>query len=394
MIRLRSAPRRLAARLFALFAATWLAACDGVPLPGLPSGGGASIDASRPVKVALLVPGGSANEGDNLLARNLENAARLAVADLAGAQIDLSVYNTAGNPAQAAAMAQQAAADGAKVILGPLHREAAVAASTSVAGQGLSVLSFSNTSSIAGGNLFLLGQLYETTARRLVGYAARQGITRYYIVTAEGPAGALGQRAIASAVAASGAQVVGSHAYPLSQQDIMNATTVIAAQARAAGAQAVITTAQPGAELAILGTILPEQGIRPPEVRYIGLTRWNAAPEMLQVPGLEGGYFAMPDMGRQSGFEARFTAAYGSAPHPLAGLAYDGIAAIGALVATGRPDALSPASLTRRSGFQGTSGIFRFLRNGLNERGLAIATIEGGAVRILEAAPGSFNGIN
>lgn len=394
MFGLRLCPHQIAARLFALFALFWLAACDGLPTPATIGGGSApSIDPSRPVKVALLVPGGSQDQGDNVVAENLANAARLAVGDLSGVQIDLQVYNTAGNSAQAAAMAKQAAADGAKIILGPLHRQAAVAASTSVAGDGLSVLSFSNTSSIAGGNLFLLGQLYETTARRLVGYAARQGITRYYIVTAEGPAGNLGRQAITNAAAASGAQIVGSKSYPLSQQDIMNATATIAAEARAAGAQAIITTAQPGAELAILATLLPEQGLTPPQTRYIGLTRWDA-PELTQLPGLQGGYFALPDTARQGSFDARYSAAYGGAAHPLAGLAYDGIAAIGALIATGREDALSPDSLTRRAGFQGTSGIFRLLRNGMNERGLAVATIEDGQVRILEAAPSSFGAVN
>lgn len=386
-----SAMRNLVARFFALSAMLWLAACDG--LPAIPGGASApAVDASRPVKVALLVPGGSGNAGDNLLAANLANAARMAVADLSAVQIDLQVYNTAGSAPQAASMARQAVADGAKIIVGPLHREAAVAASTAVARDGVNVLSFSNTSTIAGGNLFLLGQLYETSSRRLLGHATRQGITRFYVASAEGPGGDLARQAIASAAAAVGGQIVGSKSYPLSQADIMAATDAIVAEARAAGAQAIVTAAQPGAELAILGTLLPEKGLN---AQMIGLTRWNAAPEMLQVPGLNGGLFALPDTARQNAFNARYSAAYGNAPHPLAGLAYDGVAAVGALIATGRSNALSASSLTRASGFQGTSGIFRLLRNGLNERGLAVATVVNGQVQVLQPAPASFgNAIN
>lgn len=379
--------RNLIARICALFAVLWLAACEGGPM--LSTGRNApAIDPSKPVKVALLVPGGSASQGDQLLASNLANAARMAVADLAPIQIDLQVYNTAGSAPQAASVAQQAVQEGASIIIGPLHREAAVAASTAVAANGVNVLSFSNTSSIAGGNLFLLGQLYETTSRRLLGYATSQGITRFYVVSADGPAGNLGRVAIANAAASVGGQIVGSKSYALSQADIMAATDAIVAEARAAGAQAIVTTAQPGAELAILGTLLPEKGLN---AQMIGLTRWNAAPEMLQVPGLNGGLFAMPDTARQAAFKSRYEAAYGNAPHPLAGLAYDGIAAVGALVASGRRDALSGQSLTRSNGFQGTSGIFRLLRNGLNQRGLAVATVNNGQVQILQPAPANFS---
>jgi hypothetical protein len=74
----------------------------------------------------------------------------------------------------------------------------------------------------------------------------------------------------------------------------------------------------------------------------------------------------------------------------LAGLAYDGIAAIGALVASGNPNALTKQALTSPQGFQGTAGIFRLLPNGLNERGLAVATIRNNQVVILEQAPRSF----
>ena len=71
-------------------ALAFLVACN----TGLSSG--PRVNTSAPVPVALLVPGGSENAGDALLAQSLENAARLAMADLDGVTIDLRVYNTAG----------------------------------------------------------------------------------------------------------------------------------------------------------------------------------------------------------------------------------------------------------------------------------------------------------
>ena len=70
--------------------------------------------------------------------------------------------------------------------------------------------------------------------------------------------------------------------------------------------------------------------------------------------------------------------------------AYDGIAAIGALVKSGRPDALGRAALTQPSGFVGVNGIFRLRPDGSNERGLAVAEIRNGQAVVIDAAPRSF----
>ncbi|NQZ72808.1 MAG: ABC transporter substrate-binding protein, partial [Dinoroseobacter sp.] len=106
-----------------------LAACQAGPL----GGNGPSINTRAPVPVALLVPYGSGGAGEEGLARSLENAARLAIADLEGVTIELSVYPTAGDASQAAAAAVQAVNEGAKIILGPVFGDAANSAGVAVA---------------------------------------------------------------------------------------------------------------------------------------------------------------------------------------------------------------------------------------------------------------------
>ena len=73
-------PRLSFITFVSLAAIAFLGAC----VASVPSGSntGLRINASEPVEVALLVPGGSLAEADNFLATNLENAARLAIADL------------------------------------------------------------------------------------------------------------------------------------------------------------------------------------------------------------------------------------------------------------------------------------------------------------------------
>ncbi len=381
--------RKAAARIFALLSLIWLAACE--PIAGGGAGSsGPPVDPAAPVQVALLVPGASGDSADSFLAQNLENAARLAIADLKGVRIDLRVYNTGATQAQAADAATRAANDGAMIILGPLRSDATAAVGVAVAGRDINVLSFSNTPTIAGGNVFILGQTFDSTARRLVQYSVANGLGKIMVVHGDDTAGTFGRDAIAGAIRASGGTLAGIQSYPLTQAGIQAAAPGIAAAVNASGAQAIFLTAGVSADLPILATALPEAGIDPANVRYIGLTRWNAAPQALALPGLQGGLFALPDRATTASFEARYNARYGSTPHPLAGLAYDGIAAIGALVSSGRTNALGRAALTQSQGFQGTGGIFRLLSNGLNERGLAVAQIRNNQVVVLDPAPRSF----
>ncbi|EAQ06813.1 penicillin-binding protein activator [Yoonia vestfoldensis] len=374
-------------RLFAFLSLAWLAACDAPLQTG--TNLGPMVSSMRAVQVALLVPGGSGEGSNAFLAQNFENAARMAIADLNGPMIDLRVYNTASDATQAAVVARMAVDDGAQIILGPLFGEAANAVGVAVANSNVNVLAFSNNTSIAGGNVFILGQTFDDTARRLVQYASGQGVDRFMIAHGQDIGGEMGRDAIASAVRQNGSLLVAAEAYPLSQAGIFSATRQLVDTAQATGAQAIFTTAGANADLPIIATGLPEAGLDPTQTRLIGLTRWDAVPQLLALPGVQGGLFAMPDHGPATLFQDRYAATYGSQPHPLAGLAYDGIAAVGALIATG-DGALTHNALTTPEGFRGTSGVFRLLPNGQNERGLAVATIQQNQVMILEQAPRNF----
>ncbi|WP_339771769.1 penicillin-binding protein activator [uncultured Pseudosulfitobacter sp.] len=382
----RKALRLLFLSLFALA----LAACDAGMTGGV-SRGGPSVDTSKPVPVALLVPrGGSAS--DDLLANSLENAARLAMRDLTGVAIDLRVYATAGNAATAASVATQAVNDGAKIIIGPVYAEAANAAGVAAAGAGVNVLAFSNNTTIAGGNVFVLGPTFQTTADRLVSYAASQGKSRIVVVSAQDVAGQLGRTSIQNAISRSGATLAGSVDYPLSQQGVIDAVPRIKSTVDSSGADAVFMTSSTASALPLLAQLLPEAGIQPTVTQYIGLTRWDIPSPTLSLPGLQGGWFALPDPARSAAFSAKYQAAYGGTPHPIASLGFDGIAAVGALVAKGKSNALTGAALTQGAGFQGASGIFRLRSDGTNDRGLAIATIRNNQVVVIDAAPQSFGG--
>jgi hypothetical protein len=369
-------------------AALVLAAC--VPAAGPTAGGG---NASGKIQVALLVPAGSGQASDELLARSLQNAARMAISDLGGsAQVDLRVYNTAGQPAQAAAMATQAVADGAQVILGPVFAQEANAAGVAVAGSGVNVLAFSNNPDIAGNNVFVLGPTFSNTASRLASYAVRQGKSQIMIVHDRNSAGELGRAAIAQAVAQAGGSVVATGNYEFSQNGVVAAAPGIAAAAKSAGAQALFLTADTAGALPLVSQLLADNGLSSASAQFIGLTRWDIPAATLGLPGVQGGWFALPDPALYAQYQARYQSTFSEPPHPISGLAYDGIAAIGALMKKAGPGPLSKQALTQGAGFVGVNGIFRLRSDGTNERGLAIAQIQSGRAVVVDPAPRSFGG--
>ncbi len=391
MFAVLSSARKTALRACMILSTLALAACDPAMMPGASGGGsGPRVDSSQPVPVALLLP--RSDQGAGAVARSLENAARLAIADLDGVEIDLRVYDTGGNPQQAASQAQAAVDGGARIILGPLFAEAANAAGVAVSDEGVNILAFSNNTSIAGGNVFVLGQTFRTTANRLMGYAAGQGRNRVLIVHPENVEGQFGRNAIQAAAAANGVTVAGVESFAFSEQGVVSAVPRIRSTASVASADSVFLTSTAAGALPLLLQLMPETGISPASTQYIGLARWDVPPQTMSLPGAEGGWFAIPDPARSAAFASRYQAAYGASPHPLAGLAYDGIAAVGSLAASGRADAFGRGALTQGAGFEGTGGIFRLRADGTNERGLAVATIRNRQVAVIDPAPRSFGG--
>ncbi|MCE6951549.1 penicillin-binding protein activator [Cereibacter sphaeroides] len=388
MLSVLSRARKSVGRAVIALAALAVTACEPVGM----TQGGPSIDRSQPVPVALLVPGGSGQASDELIARSLQNAARLAVADLGNVRIDLRVYNTAGQPSQAASMATKAVDEGAKIILGPVFAQEANAAGLAVASRGVNVLSFSNNTDIAGGNVFVLGPTFQNTADRLSRFAVGQGSGRIMVVHDRTAAGQSGRAAIERGVARAGGSVVATADYEFSQNGIVSATPGIVERAQATNAQALFLTADTAGALPLVTQLLRENGLPADTARFIGLTRWDIPSATLSLPGVQGGWFALPDPGVYGQYDQRYRAAYGEAPHPISGLAYDGVAAVGALLKRGPADALSGRALTQGSGFVGVNGIFRLLSDGGNERGLAVAQIRNNQVVVIDPAPRSFGG--
>lgn len=370
-----------------------LAACEPVNF----SGPIEAVDPNQPVVVALMVPLSSGNGVTDQLAQNMVNAARLAARDISGANIDLRVYETGGNAEMAAAAATRAVEDGAQIIVGPLYSTSTAAIAPIAAAAGINILSFSNTTSVAGGNVFIMGTTFDTVANRLVKHSISTGFGNIAIVYQEGVSGESGKASIEQAITRNGGNLTTAVSYPLALTEMGEAAAGMAETLRASNSNAVFFTDSPLRGLGFITASLASNRFRTRrDAQFMGLSRWDSSNEVLVTPSLQGGWFAVPDPALTLQFETRYQLAYGEDAHQLSGLAYDGIAAVGAMIssarAAGENNAFSAQRLTDPAGFAGVTGIFRFRTDGTNERGLAIMKIESGVAVMLSPAPRSFGG--
>ena len=347
-----------------------------VPLPAPPEGAGKT-------RVALLLPlsGPNAPLGSAML-----DAAQMALFDVADNALELMPHDTQGTPQGAAAAAQAALGDGAKLIIGPLLAAEVEAVKPVAQGANVPVLAFSTSTQLAGGGTYLMGFLPQQEIARVIAYAHAKGANNFSVLAPRTPYGEVAVSALRGAVTAQNATLVRIDFYDPGAADLTPAVKSFAAQAQNTDA---LLLPEGGARLKMLAPLLPYNGIDPAKVHFLGTGLWDE-PGLGSEPSLDGGWYAAPPPANRADFEKRFADLYHHPPPRLATLAYDATA-LAAVLAHGQngPD-FSAGALTNPSGFAGVDGIFRLHPDGLIERGLAVLEVEHDGSKVIDPAPQTF----
>ena len=134
---------------------------------------------------------------------------------------------------------------------------------------------------------------------------------------------------------------------------------------------------------------LAASGVNLKRVQLLGTGLWDD-PRVFSSAALEGGWYAAPESSGFRSFSARYRARFGRDPVRTATLAYDAVALVAALVKTQGTQRFSEQVLTNSSGFAGIDGVFRFLPDGTNERGLAVLRVAPSGGQVVSPAPRAF----
>jgi ABC-type branched-subunit amino acid transport system substrate-binding protein len=372
-------------------------------------------------RVGLLVPlsGRHAPVGQALL-----NAAQLALFDVADHGLALIVRDTGGTPEGAVRAARSALDESAAVVLGPLFAASVSAVAPEARRFGVNVIGFSNDSTVAGENVFIMGITPDTQVARIIDYAKRQGRRRFAVLAPRTPYGQAVIRAAQAALAGGSAELAKVVTYDPAAQDVTPEIRSLAQydlrrrallnqrqQLRARGDEASKlalkrlenqdTLGNPDFDAVLLPAGAPSlmsiapslayYDVDPAEVRFLGTTLWDN-PSLGTEPALAGGWFAAPPPKSWTVFAKRYEDTYGETPPRIASLAYDAVALAAVLTrsAVDQRKIFTTESIAQPSGFAGVDGIFRFLPNSRIERGLAVLEMGRDRFKVMEQAPRTF----
>jgi ABC-type branched-subunit amino acid transport system substrate-binding protein len=353
------------------------------PAPG-PSGPPQQSEAvgNGQVKVGLLLPL-SASGNAAVAAQSMKNAAEMALAEFQNPNIQLLIKDDGGNAQGAQQGTQQALAEGAEIILGPLFALSVPATAQLARARNVPVIAFSTDSSIAGRGVYLLSFLPETDVNRIVEYSAGIGKRSFAALLPENAYGNVVEAAFKQAVGRKGGRIVAFEKYGADRAG--PARTV----AQALGSADALFIADDGDSVVATADALTAAGANLRNIQLLGTGLWDN-PRVFASPALQGGLYAAPDPAGFRSFSARYRAKYGSDPVRTATLAYDAVALVAALARTQGQQRFSPDVLTNPSGFAGIDGLFRFRADGTNERGLAVMRVGSGGGVPVAGSPKSF----
>ena len=343
-----------------------------VVVPGLPTD-------NEHHMVALLVPLTGTNAG---VGKSIANATQLALLDTNNSSLRITTYDTATG---AAAAAQRAIDEGARVILGPLLAEDVRVVAPVAKRAGVPVISFSNDSSLAGSGAYLMGYSPGQSIERVVDYARDQGITTYGGLVANGVYGQRSSTAFLRAVEAAKGQVISLQNYDHSAASVAGATSRLGK----AGPVGAVLIVDDGAAAAGIVPLMRKNGES--GARVLGTERWNAEASIAAKPSLNGAWFAsVPDnLYRQ--YAVKYRARFGAAPYRLSSMGYDAVLLTIRIARDWRIGAAFPENRLRDpDGFAGIDGAFRFGRDGIAERALEVQEVRGGTTVVISPAPTGF----
>jgi ABC-type branched-subunit amino acid transport system substrate-binding protein len=255
-------------------------------------------------------------------------------------------------------------------------------------GANVPVIAFSTDTSTASPGLYLLSFLPQSDVDRIISYAAQRGKRSFAALLPQNAYGTVVEAELQRAVANANGRVMAIERYALDKVSMQTAATTIAGLIKSGTVDAVFMP-DAGDAAPFLAQIIASQGIRPGQVAYLGSGQWDDA-RVSGESNLAGAWFPAPEAAGFAGFSKRYQAAFGATPARTATLAYDATSLAAGLAARFGDQRFAAQTLTNPNGFIGLDGAFRFLPNGLSQRGLAVYQVGNGKATVVDPAPKSF----
>jgi branched-chain amino acid transport system substrate-binding protein len=330
-------------------------------------------------RIALLVPLSGDNAG---VGQAIANATTMALLDTNAENLRITTYDTATGASSAAA---RAIADGNKLILGPLLGGDVSAVVSQSRAARVPLISFSNDSSVANDDVFVMGISPDQSITRTVNYASSLGSKRFAILVPNGAYGDRAEYAFNYAVSGNGGTIVARETF-----DRGNSSIVTAAQRlrQRGGFDTLLVAEGPRLSIQAAGAVRPANATSP---LLLGTELWGGEASIGTAAALRGALFSTVSDGRFNAWSRNYATRFGDAPPRIATLGYDAVLLTLRIARDWRPGQNFPTAQVRDpGGFVGIDGPFRFRADGVVERSMEVRRVGASGIEIAEAAPTAF----
>lgn len=374
----------------------------------------------KKVKVALFLPFSGKNRDLGLA---LYNAATLSLFDNdANHNLELVLIDSKDNIVDTTKALQEVSNRNIKIIVGPIFSSSVNAIEKNILRNSITAISFSNNQELQdrinkNSAIFIAGFLPEQQIDKIVSFSISRNKTNFAILAPSSTYGLTTSKIFRQTVEDRDGTIIKSELYnPNSEKEIrasvkriVESFLVPAKLAEGGGNKIdknfkakesdrsypqVIFIPESGKMLSKIATLIKELNVQEREFQLIGIGQLDDI-ATLNDTNLKGMWFAAPDYKRFSSFERNYYQTFQKFPPRISSIAYDSIAAIAELVDKAAAREIKVEDFvnyehTGINGFEGIDGEFRFLKNGLVQRNLAVLQVGQNDFETIEEANKMF----
>ena len=331
-------------------------------------------------RVALLVPMSGTN---GAVGQSIANATTMALLDTNASNLRITTYDTAQGARSAA---EKAIADGNRLILGPMLADNVSQVVSVARAAKVPLISFSNDTSIASGDVYVMGHIPEQSIERSVQYARSKGAQRFAAILPQGDYGQRAESALTNALRSYGGALATSESYARGNTSIVSA----AQRLKQRGGYDTVLLAE-GSRLSVQAADELKSGDGA-STRLIGTELWSGESTLTRAGSLRGALFSAVSDGRYKRYSDSYKTRFGASPYRISTLGYDAVLLTLRVARDWKVGRNFPVSKLREDGgFLGLDGPFRFGSNGVVERAMEVREIRDGDVVVVDAAPARFD---
>jgi ABC-type branched-subunit amino acid transport system substrate-binding protein len=298
--------------------------------------------------------------------------------------------------------AKEIVAQKINTVIGPVFTSNVQAFSKIVKKEEITILSLSNNQDLIDiPNVFLMGFLPEQQIERITSYAMLQQKNQFAIIAPRNKYGRKLAQITEQMVARKDGMMVTKQLYSNSNKDLERVvskavrsylvTPEIEDNKETADEDKfysdTIFIPESGAPLAKIVKLIKKYNTSERDIQIIGTSNWEH-PINLQESNLIGGWFTSADPKEYQNFQKRYQKSYDKLPPRISSIAHDATLAVIDVLNKSQNRTLSADDFvnyeSKRNGFLGIDGLFRFLPNGIVQRNFAILQIEDGKFEMID----------